>query len=227
MRIILAGAIAGACLFALPAAAQTGPADADPSSTVSVALSAGSLGIGPEVGFRFSDHVGIRGSANFLNVSGSFESDDADYDGSIKLKSFGGMVDVYPFGGNFRLSGGARINRNAVVVSATPNGAATLGNNDYTAAQIGTLNGRAEPNKISPALTLGWSGKNQRGFMFGFEAGALFQGAMKLDTFTATGTARANATFQQDLEIERRSLQSDIDKVKVYPILQFAIGYRF
>lgn len=227
MKTIFAAALAGSFALALPAAAQTGPADTDPSSTVSVAVSAGSLGMGPEVGFRFSDHVGIRGSANFLNVSGSFESDDADYNGSIKLKSFGGMVDVYPFGGNFRVSGGARINRNAVDVSATPNGVVELGNNVYTATQVGTLNGRAEPNRISPALTLGWSGKNRRGFMFGFEAGALFQGAMKLDTFTATGTARNNATFRQDLEIERRSLQSDIDKVKVYPILQFAIGYRF
>ena len=227
MKTIFAAALCGSFALALPAAAQTGPADADPSSTVSVAVSAGSLGIGPEVGFRFSDHVGIRGGASFLNVNGSFESDDADYDGSIKLKSFGGMVDVYPFGGNFRVSGGARINRNAVEVSATPSGETVLGNNDYTAAQVGTLSGRAEPNKISPALTLGWSGKNRRGFMFGFEAGALFQGAMKLDTLNATGTARNDATFRQDLEIERQSLQDDIDKVKVYPILQFAIGYRF
>lgn len=227
MKTLFAAAICGLFALALPAAAQTGPAETDPSSTVSVALSAGSLGVGPEVGVRFSDHLGVRGSAGFLNVNGSFESDDADYDGSIKLKSFGAMVDVYPFGGNFRLSGGARINRNAVEVSATPNDGATLGNNDYTAAQVGTLSGRAEPNKISPVLTLGWSGQNRRGFMFGFEAGALFQGAMKLDTFTATGTARDNATFRQDLEIERRSLQNDIDKVKIYAILQFAIGYRF
>jgi phage baseplate assembly protein gpV len=227
-----------ACAFALPAVAQTtttttsaaqesGAYADEPASTYSVAVTAGSLGIGPEIGWRLSDHVGIRGGATFLNVNSSFDSDDIEYEGKIKLKSFGAMVDVYPFGGSFRVSGGARINRNQVGVSATPSGVVTINDRDYTAAQVGTLSGRAEPSKFSPALTLGWSGQNRRGFMVGIESGVLFQGAFKLDTFRATGTARDNATFRADLEAERRSLQNDIDKVKVYPILQFAIGYRF
>ncbi|WP_294328045.1 hypothetical protein [uncultured Sphingomonas sp.] len=222
-----------ACAFSLPAAAQTattpvGPADDAPrTSTFSVAVTAGTLGIGPEIGWRLSDHVGIRGGASFLNVTQSFDSDDVEYDGKIKLQSFGAMADVYPFGGNFRISGGARINSNQVGVSATPTGTVTINDNDYTAAQVGTLSGVAKPKHFSPALTAGWSGKNARGFMFGFETGVLFQGAFKLDRFQATGTARNNATFQADLEAERRSLQDDIDKVKVYPILQLAIGYRF
>lgn len=228
--------VLAAGLFAVPAAAQTataptavGPSDDDSANgtTVSAAITAGTLGIGPELGWRLSDHVGIRGGASFLNVSTSFDSDDVSYDGKVKLKSFGAMGDVYPFGGNFRVSAGARINRNNVGVSATPTSDVTLNDRDYTAAQVGTLSGTARPNRFSPALTTGWSGKNRKGFMFAFETGVLFQGAFKLDTFQATGTARNNATFRSDLEVERRSLQRDIDKVKIYPIIQFAIGYRF
>lgn len=236
MRNILAGAIAGACLFALPAAAQTAPMpvdtaapadDADPDSTFSVAVSAGSLGIGPEIGWRLNDHVGIRGGASFLNVSQSFEPEDVSFDGKIKLQSFGAMVDVYPFGGSFRVSGGARINNNEIALAATPNVPVEINGNEYLPSEIGTLSTRADANKFSPALTFGWSGSNRRGFMFGFETGVLFQGAFEIDPLTATGTARNDATFRADLEAERRSLQDDVDKVKIYPILQLAIGYRF
>lgn len=240
MRNILAGAIAGTCLFILPAAAQTAPTpagpaapaagpadDTDPDSTFSVAIAAGSLGIGPEIGWRLSDHVGIRGGASFLNVSQSFEPEDVSFDGKIKLNSFGAMVDVYPFGGSFRVSGGARINNNEIALSATPNVPVEINGNDYLPSQIGTLGTRADANTFSPALTFGWSGSNRRGFMFGFETGVLFQGAFEIDPLTATGTARNDATFRADLEAERRSLQDDVDKVKIYPILQFAIGYRF
>ena len=48
-----------------------------------------------------------------------------------------------------------------------------------------------------------------------------------IDPLTATGTARNDATFRADLEAERRSLQDDVDKVKIYPILKLGIGYRF
>ncbi|WP_242116104.1 hypothetical protein [Sphingomonas lacusdianchii] len=237
MRKLLTGAIAGTCLFVLPAAAQTTPAgpveptmsstDEDPGSTFSAAVAAGSLGIGPEIGWRLSDHVGIRGGANFLNVSASFEPEDVSFDGKIKLNSFGAMVDVYPFGGNFRLSGGARINNNEIGLAATPNVDVEINGNEYSPQEVGTLSTSAAPKKFSPALTFGWSGKNRRGFMVGVESGVLFQGSFKIDPLTSTGTARNDATFRADLEAERLSLQKDVDKVKVYPIFQFAIGYRF
>jgi hypothetical protein len=148
----------------------------------------------------------------------------------LRLKSFGGMVDIYPFGGSFRISGGARANRsNAGLDAELSNGQSTIevGGETYTAAQVGTLSGRAEVKKFAPALTLGWSGGNRRGFMFGFEAGALFQGAVRIREFTSTGTLRNDPNFRASLEDERRSLQDDVDKYKVYPILMTSIGYRF
>ncbi len=217
---------AALAMLAVPAAAQD--AGNDPASTVSVAVTAGTLGIGPEVGFRFADHIGIRGNATFLGVNADYDSDDITYDGKLKLKSFGAMVDVYPFGGSFRISGGARINKNYARLNATPTGSSVeVGDDVYTQAQVGTLTGRAEVKKFAPALTLGWSGSNRRGFMFGIEAGALFQGSVKVRDFTSTGTLQNNATFRASLEDERRDLQDDIDDYKVYPILQASIGWRF
>jgi len=190
---------------------------------MSFGVTGGTLGIGPEAGYRFSNTVGLRANATFLSVSHGFDSDDIDYDGKVKLKSAGAMVDVYPFGGGFFLSGGARINGNKGRAVATPTAPVEINGTTYTPAQIGTLRGRAETKNFAPQLTLGYAGKLREGFFFGFEAGALFQGRVRLPALTSTGTGVGLA----DLNAERADLEDDIDDYKVYPILQLRIGYRF
>ncbi|MEG8015280.1 hypothetical protein [Sphingomonas sp. 22R3R2A-7] len=224
----LAYAMSVAFVTMIPAAVAAQDAlPADKGLGVAVGLTAGTLGIGPEVGFRISDHLGIRGNASFLGINGNYESDDLEYDGKIKLKSFGAMLDVYPMGGHFRISGGARINKSYVRLHAVPSQDVEIGDDVYTPAQIGILKGRAEVKNFSPALTLGWSGKNRKGFMFGFDAGVLFQGTIRVREFTATGELAGDAVFTADLERERISLQDDVNDYKVYPILQLSVGYRF
>jgi len=225
MRLFTAAALAAA-FVAAPAFAQATDADSD-GSHVTAAVTGGTLGVGPEIGLRFSERFGVRASATFLGFGADFDSDDITYRGDLKLKSFGAMVDLYPFGGGFRVSGGARINKNRAAVRATPTGTVEVGDTVYTAAQVGTLSGRADVKDFAPALTLGYGGSNRSGFMFGIEAGALFQGKARLRPLTATGTLSGNAAFQASLERERISLQRDIDKVSVYPIVQLMLGWRF
>lgn len=190
---------------------------------LTASVSAGSLGVGPELAYRLSDTIGIRGNASLLSVSHDFDSDDLTYDGKVKLRSAGVMLDVYPFGGGFRISGGARINGNKGRVIAAPTSAVTINGTSYTPAQIGTLRGKAEVKDFAPALTLGYGGGMGRGFAFGVEAGALFQGKVKMRNFTSSSGLVSAA----DLEAERQSIQDDVDDYKLYPILQFSLGYRF
>ncbi|MEH3037599.1 MAG: hypothetical protein PGN23_14100 [Sphingomonas adhaesiva] len=223
---VLGGLVAvAAALASAPALAQA----ADDAGTVfSAALTGGTLGVGPEVGARFSDHLGVRGSASFLKISADFDPDDITYKGRLNLESYGLMADVYPFGGHFRVSAGARINKNRARVEATPtSGSVDVGGESYDFRDVGTLSGRADVKNLTPALTLGWSGTRRRGFMYSFDAGVLFQGSVRLREFTASGEARNDPDFRASLETERRRLQDDIDDYKVYPILQMSIGYRF
>lgn len=214
---------AGLMLGANPALAQ----NADAGTHVRAAVTAGTMGIGPELGVRFNDHLGVRAAAGFLSADGTAESDGEKYDAKLRLKSYGGMVDVYPFGGAFRLSAGARINRSRIDVGLTPSGETTIGEEDYTAAEVGRVTGRANVKKFAPALTFGWAGKNRTGFYFGTELGVLFQGAYRIERFQSSGTLRDDPAFQAALERERVSLQKDVDKVKVWPIVQLALGWRF
>ncbi|WP_414902010.1 hypothetical protein ACMT1E_02375 [Sphingomonas flavalba] len=214
MRVLLlSGVLAALCV----------PTQAMAEGQVSASLTGGTLGIGPELGYRLSDTFGVRGNATFLSVSHNFDSDDVTYRGKVKLKSVGMMFDLYPFGGGFRISAGARINGNAGTVRATPTEDIELNGTSYTPTQVGTLRGKAETKNFAPALTLGYGGGLRSGFTAGVEAGVLFQGKVRLRNFTASGSGVSAA----DLEAERMSLQSDVDDYKVYPILQLTLGYRF
>lgn len=225
MKILGGLAAVAAVLASAPAMAQTTD---DAGTVISVAVTGGTLGVGPEVGARFSDHIGVRANASFLKISADFDPDDITYNGRLNLESYGLMADVYPFGEHFRISAGARINKNRARVEATPTGTTVdVGDQTYNTADVQTLRGRADVKDVAPALTVGWSGARRRGFMFSFDAGVLFQGSVRVREFAATGPAQNNATFRNSLETERRRLQDDIDDYKIYPIAQLSIGYRF
>ncbi|MDB5690633.1 MAG: hypothetical protein JWL91_2509 [Sphingomonas bacterium] len=210
------GMAAAALLIAAPAIAQD-------EGAFRLGVTGGTLGIGPEAAYRFSANAGVRTNATFLSISHGFDSDDIEYDGKVKLRSAGVMLDVFPFGGGFFVSGGARINGNKGRAVATPTAAVEINGTTYTPAQIGTLRGRAETKNFAPQLTLGFGGAMGRGFYFGTEGGALFQGRVRLPALTSSG----NGVGLADLDAERADLEDDIDDYKIYPIVQLRIGYRF
>ncbi|MEG3176035.1 hypothetical protein U1872_07325 [Sphingomonas sp. RB3P16] len=235
--IILAAA--GLSLSAYPAYAQVGPvqdsAQEHPSEQSGSArdgrfrfgITAGTLGIGPEIGYRVNRTIGARANATFLSVSHSIKSNDVRYDGKVNLKSGGVMLDLYPFGGGFFLSAGARTNGNDGRLRATPQNMTKIGNMAFTPAQIGTISGRAEVKSVAPQLTLGYGGGLRRGLSFNVEAGALFQGAVRVRDFASNGTLSSDPRFIVELEKERVNIQKKVDDYQVYPILQFGLKYRF
>jgi hypothetical protein len=190
-------------------------------------ITGGTLGVGPELSYRFTDHIGVRGSLGWLSIGREQDVDDIDYDGDLDLLSFGGMLDVYPFGGGFRLSGGVRWVGNEINLRASPTNDVTIGGTTYTPAEIGTLRGTVEPNAVAPVVTLGWTGKLKRGFTLGVEAGAMFQGAAKITNLRANGLLGSDAAFLADIEAEEEEIEDDIDDYKVWPVVQILVLYRF
>ena len=204
-----------------PAYAQSEPGG------LSVGVTGGTLGIGPEVGFRISPTFGIRANATFLGISEDVDSDGIEYNGDLDLQSYGAMLDVHPFGGGFRISGGARIAKNRIGLKATPTEDVEVGNRVFTPAQIGTLTGRIKPKDFAPTLTLGWGGGLMSGIKFGVDAGVMFQGRPKVTRLSANGTAASRPEFQDALAQERLEIEDDIDDFKLFPILQLSVGYQF
>ncbi|HWL62459.1 MAG TPA: hypothetical protein VNQ32_06670 [Steroidobacteraceae bacterium] len=218
-----------AALCALVAAALFHPAGAAAAEggNWSVGVSGGTIGISPEIGYRFNRAMGVRVNGGFFDYDRNEEIDDIDYDGTLKLKSFGAMADLYPFGGSFRISAGLRSSKNRIDLSAVPTANVEIGDGVFTPAEVGQLDGRVTFKKMNPAVTVGWGGKLKRGFSVGFEAGVMMQGSPKMSLAASGGTLSNDPTFQQELEDERARAEKDAEDFKLWPVLQLHLKYRF
>jgi hypothetical protein len=211
---------------ALVAATMFHSASAAESGNWSVGVSGGTLGISPEIGYRFNEFGGLRANGGFFNYDRTEEIDDIDYDGTLKLNSVGVMADLYPFGGSFRISAGARSNDNRIDLVADE-GTVEIGDETYTQAEYGTIRGRVDFKNLAPAVTLGWGGKLKSGFTIGFEAGVMMQGSPRMALTSEGGSLSNNSAFLAELEEERAQAEEDADDFKLWPVLQLHFKYRF
>jgi hypothetical protein len=221
MKPIRALALAAlATLSAAPALAGSG--------TLAVGLTAGTLGVGPELSIRPAEKLGIRASVNWLSLARDEDVNDIDYNGDLGLLSVGATVDWYPFDGGFRVSAGGRWNGNDIELSATPSNDVTIGGTTYTPAEIGRLKGTVEANAFAPVLMLGWGGDLSPGFTFGVEAGVMYQGTPEIKNLRARGgLLEDDPGLLGDLEDEEQRIEDKVDAYKLWPIVQVMVLYRF
>jgi hypothetical protein len=198
-----------------------------PEDTWSIGVSGGSLGAGPELAYRYGHYVGVRTNAGFLTYNRDETVSQITYNGRLNLKSYGLAADVFPFGGGFRVSAGARKNDNKIDLSGTPSTSVTIGNSIYTPAQVGTLSGTVKGNSFAPTITLGYGGALAKGFTLGAELGVMFQGAPKVDNYRATGLLASTPVFQADLADERQKVNNKVHNYQYWPIAQILLLYRF
>jgi hypothetical protein len=207
-----------ALLAATAARAQTAPFGIGP--TVST------LGVGLEGSYRAGPFLGFRLDASALSFDANRTIDGIPYKFSADLRSGGPVLDFYPFGGGFRLSGGVRINGNKADVTATPASSIRVGNNTYSPAQIGTLSGNVDYNRVAPYVGLGYGGRVTSWLELGVDAGVLYQGKPRV-SLAASGALAGDPTLQADLDRERASIRSKIDWTAWYPVLMLSALFRF
>lgn len=223
------GIIISALFCLMSATAFIQPAAADDMIGLGVGAKVSTLGIGGDVIGRITDSLNLR-----LGLQGfSYDYDDtySDIDYDAELKLFSGMLlaDLYPFGNNFRISGGIMLNGNELDVTGKPTrGTYRIGDTTYPAALVGNLTGTVDFNEIAPYAGIGYGGafSDTSNWSFFFDLGVLFQGSPNV-TYTANGPLAGNPTFQAELEKERRELEDDIDEYEYYPVLSIGVTYKF
>ncbi|MFT2091294.1 hypothetical protein [Paraglaciecola sp. 2405UD69-4] len=214
---------------------------------LAVVAKVSTLGPGIELDYSFNENWNLRLQGNGYTYSDTFEEDDIDYNGEIELSTYGMLVDWRPFGGVFRVSGGAYINDNELRGSAISAGSETF--------EIGDLEYRgssSDPLTLDTAIVLGdetagylgfgWGQSYEDGFMFSLEIGVLFSGEpdVQLEVagtaevvgypgyqFDVNGDSPEAMEFQANVDQEVASLQEDISDFEVYPVIALGIGYRF
>ncbi len=202
-------------------------AGAASAQQTSVGVSAGTPGLGLELGYDLNETFGLRANGNWFSLSKDVESDNVNYDGKLKLFSMGLLGDFYMFDSGFRLTGGAYYNNNHANINATPSGTVTIGGTPYAAGQIGTLNGRVDYNEFTPYAGLGYTtNRGQPGLSLVFDDGVMFQGRPEV-TLAGTGPATASPTFAADIERERQQIADDLKWTRFYPAVRVGLAYRF
>jgi len=193
-------------------------------------------------------------TVNNIKVSGNNGSSGVNASGNLKFASAGIALDYFPRPNHgFRLSPGVMLyNQNGASASgvATPGTSITLGSQKYYADSINPfqLNPKLGLNTRQQAFTMttGWGNMISRSgghWSFPFELGAVFTGVPTISlNVTGNGCANqadvatngpscvnmaTNSTAQAAINSQIAKYQSDLNPLKVYPILSFGVAYNF
>lgn len=210
----------------LATAALTAPLAAQ--ADLSIGVRAGTLGLGLEAAKLLTPNIGVRGTIYRTSYDLDRTESDVQYSVDATFHSVTALVDFYPGArGSFHLTAGIISSPPELDAVAQPTGDSyDIDGTEYTAAEVGQLTATGRWKKTIPYVGLGWGTAANKGGGLGFffDVGAGI-GSPTVN-LRATG-AVANSSLAQDLAAEERELQDDLDKLKVYPVIQLGLAIRF
>ena len=218
-RMSRAGAIVLLAAGALPPAAL---------AQLGIAGRVSTLGIGAEVSYRASRLVGLRAGGNWLRFTRDGTVDEIDYEITPKLTNATALLDLFPFGGAFHLTGGLMVNGNEGRLDAVLNQPVQIGGNTYSPQEVGSLIGAVTFDDFAPYAGLGFAGSGTVSFLF--DLGVAFSGRPGATLAGNTNLTGADKTiFDANVELERMELQAEIDDreyLKYHPVISIGIRIR-
>jgi hypothetical protein len=193
-------------------------------SSPAIGVAVGTSGIGFEIGVTPWEQLGFRLGLGWIPYEFDIDEDDATGTVSPPSPITRVTVDFFPFRGTFHLSAGLHRFPGGISLQAVPLEDFDLGDGNYSAAEIGRVEGRVWGRETAPYLGLGWQKRSGRVQPF-LELGAALTGSPSISV-TVSGPARNNPTFQADLDKEIREAEDDISSVVAYPHLSFGLRVR-
>jgi hypothetical protein len=198
-------------------------------SDAAIGLRVGTPGFGLEVSKLLTPHLGARVGGNYFKLTKTKSQSDISYDASLKLQGVTALIDFFPAPrGSFHVSAGLMTNPLKVTGTGQPGagGTFTINGNSYTSAEVGTLIAEAKFPSTSPyvGLGVGTPARVHGPLGFTFDLGAAI-GKPKV-ALTATGAA-SDPGLAADLKAQQDKTQKDVQKLKLFPVLQLGLAYRF
>lgn len=193
----------------------------------------GTTGLGLHASLPLQANLNARIGVNYLNHSYSTSTNSVNYDFKLKLRTLDALLDWFPMGGAFRVSGGIVYDGNKIdaVGKSNNNGTYTVNGNTYTAANAGTINGRIDFRKAAPYLGIGWGNAlaHDKGWGFSSDIGVLFQGAPTTSLANSGCTLPSSqcAQLKTDVAAENARLNDKVNSFKAYPVLRAGVSYKF
>ncbi|AEG94512.1 conserved hypothetical protein [Ramlibacter tataouinensis TTB310] len=199
---------------------------------VALTASGGTTGAGLHASVRVQSGLNARFGVNALNYSTNRAVSDVEYDLKLRLMTVEALLDYFPAGGSFRLSGGLVHNGNKAEVAARPAGGTfTFNNNVYDAATVGTVEGSVKFRTLAPYLGIGWGNPLAagKGWSFSTDVGVILHGSPRTNLASSGCTASAEvcARLANDVEAENQALREDARDFKAFPVIRVGLSYRF
>lgn len=227
MRLRVIGVVL--CGLALAAArvsaAQGGQVD-EPAGGVGVSAKVGTLGIGGELTLGLNDYVGIRLGANAFNWSGSTDADEGTVYTDLDLMTYGALLDLHLFGGGFRISGGALVNKNKLNIRADLTEPVELNGLKFW---LEDLSGEVTFAELAPYAGIGYGNAvdHDGRWHFSCDFGVMFQGEPKVSASATASNPTLQPAVNAALDAEVADIQDDANSYKYYPVISLGVSFRF
>jgi hypothetical protein len=194
-----------------------------------LAARASTLGIGAELSYRANRLIGVRIGGNYLKFSRDATIENIDYHLTPRFESGSAILDLFPMGGAFHISGGLLINHNEGRMVARLSQSIEIGGTTYTPAQIGALIGTVDFRKTAPYLGLGLAGRGNVAVLL--DLGVGFTGTPRVGLVGQTPlTGSAKAQFDADVAQEQAQIRAEVDGksyLKYHPVVSLGLKIGF
>jgi hypothetical protein len=213
-----------------------------PFSSIGIGVKGGLAGAGFDVATPLvPGWINLRGGASFFRYNGAtFTTNNIDVNGSLKFQNASAVVDVFPFHGGFRLSGGLTAYNNTEL-SATlgvPAGQSfKLGNATYYSSRSDPIAGNASfkfGGRTAGRVSIGTGNMLPRKGRFAFETEfgvQFFTPPVVIYNITGSACLDSDGTDcgpveQADVVAEQNKLQNDLTDLQYYPIVSFGFSFK-
>jgi len=190
-----------------------------------LAVRGSTLGIGLEASYRVNRNFGVRAGGNYFEFSKDATIENIDYTATPHFENGTLILDLYPTGGSFHVSGGMLLNGNEGRLDARLNQNIDIGGRTYTPEQVGSLVGSVDFKKTAPYLGFGFAGRGRISILF--DLGVGFTGTPRVDLIGQTPlTGAEKAEFDARVAQELAEVRADIEDksyLKLHPVLSFGI----
>ena len=227
MRIKLVSAVAVCLLLSGMRGEGAQPAQATGSAGgVGATVKVGTLGVGGELTLGLCDYAGIRLGANAFSYEPSTDTDEGKITGDLEWLSYGALLDIHPFGGGFRISGGGMLNKNKFKLRADLTKPVELNDREYSLSE---LHGQVTFEDFAPYLGIGYGnavGADGR-WHFSCDFGVMFQGEPKVDATAKSSNPALQPAVDAALAQEVEDIKDDAKNFQYYPVISVGVSFRF
>ncbi len=187
----------------------------------------GTLGAGIGAAYSLNSWAGVHAEFEGFGLSHSFDVNENQYDGHLKLLQGGLYLDVFPFrASGFRLTAGALINDDTLTAHAVPNsqGNYKIGD-DYVPAVGDAPSATATLPRVMPYIGIGYGHKPvSKGFGMTFDLGVAFG---RPHTAYSIPAIYSMFTTQANIDQQEQYINDKVQRFKAYPVVQVGVSYRF